>query len=49
MILVITGFMKDVKRYQDATGKANRKPEYVDERKYLVLHQIAPGYFQIVF
>ena len=49
MMFVLTCFVNDVQRNQQATGEANGHPKDVDEGKKLVVSDVAPGDFQVVF
>jgi hypothetical protein len=48
MMMVITGFMYNVQRYEHATGEADSQSQDVDKRKKFIASDIAPGNFKVI-
>jgi hypothetical protein len=46
---VNTKFIHDIKKYHHAHRYTNGQSKNIDERKNLILHQIAPCGFEIIF
>src|SRR5574338_607835 len=49
IISVIIQFVNYVERYKKKAGKSDRQANYVDEGKNLILYQISPCRFEIIF
>ena len=49
MMMVITGLMDNVQRYQQTTGEADRQPKNVDKGKKLIVLDVAPGNLKVIF